>query len=303
MRPSLSIDIAGMRLRNPTILASGVLGLSGVMMRRVAESGAGAIVTKSIGLKPRKGYPNPTFVRVVSGYVNAMGLPNPGIKEFLKELLIASEGGVPIIVSVFGSSIDEMVSVIERVERVADALELNLSCPHVQKTGLEMGSDPELVTDVVSQARLATRKPMFVKLSPLVSDIAGLARACEKAGADGITAVNTAKAMVIDVEAKMPVLSNKVGGLSGPALKPIALRCVYEVYEAVKIPVIGCGGVTTWRDAVEFLMAGARGVQIGTGIVYKGLKIFKEVIEGIQSYMIKNKVEDVEELVGIAHYR
>jgi len=303
MKPSLSTEIAGLSLSNPTILASGVLGTSGALMRKVAESGAGAIVAKSVGSKPREGCPNPTVAMVVGGYLNAIGLPNPGVDEFVKEILMAREGGVPIIASVFGFSVDDIAKTAKRVGRVADAVELNLSCPHVEGTGLEVGSDPEVVSSIIKEVKKVVDKPVIAKLSPLVADIVGMARSCERAGADAITAVNTMRAMAIDIETKMPVLYNRVGGLSGPALKPIALRCVYEIYDAVRIPVMGCGGISTWRDAVEFVLAGARAVQIGTGIAYRGLKIFDEVQEGMRSYMEKREFEELEELVGLAHSR
>jgi len=302
MSRRLATEVAGLKLANPTILAAGILGLTGSSLRSVVEAGAGAVVTKSVGLKPREGYPNPTVVQVECGLLNAMGLPNPGVRHFGEEIDEVKETGVPIIVSVYGFSSEEFAKVAEAAaEAGADALELNVSCPHVEKTGAEIGQDPRLVAEVVTKVKNRVNKPVFVKLTPNVANIAEIAKAAVEAGADAITAINTVRAMAVEIETTQPLLANKIGGLSGPAIKPIAVRCVYEVYRGVDIPVIGCGGITTWRDAVEFMLAGASAVQIGTAIAFKGLGVFKSVTRGIDAYVKKKGFGNVKEIVGLAH--
>jgi len=240
---SLAVEVAGLKLANPTMLAAGILGMSGLTLKRVIEAGAGAVVTKSLGLKPRSGYSNPTVVQVESGLVNAMGLPNPGIDNFTQELREAGGIGIPVIMSIYAFTPQEFAVVAEKAVRIgADAVELNVSCPHAEKTGAEIGQNLKLVGEAVKTTKRRVKAPVFVKLTPNVADIAELAKAAERSGADAVTAINTVKAMVIDIETGRPVLGNKMGGLSGPAIKPIAVRCIYEIYEAVKIPVIGCGG-------------------------------------------------------------
>jgi len=301
MSRRLATEIAGLKLANPTMLAAGILGLTGFSLRSVVEAGAGAVVTKSLGLKPREGYPNPTVVQVDCGLLNAMGLPNPGVHHFGGEIREVKETGVPVIVSIYGFSSEEFAKVAEvAVEVGADALELNVSCPHVEETGAEIGSNPKLVAEVVKKVKNKADKPVFVKLTPNIANIAKVAKAAVEAGADAITAINTVKAMSIEIETTRPLLANKVGGLSGPAIKPIAVRCVYEIYREVDVPVIGCGGITSWRDAVEFMLAGSSAVQIGTAIAYKGLGIFKSVTRGIDAYIKKKGFGNVKEIVGLA---
>lgn len=302
MSSRLAIEIAGLKLANPTMLASGILGLSGLTLKRVADAGAGAVVTKSVGLEPREGYPNPTVVQAECGLLNAVGLPNPGVQYFSEEIREAKELGVPIIVSVYGFSSEEFAEAARvAVEAGADAIELNVSCPHVEKTGAEIGQSSQLVAEIVKKVKGRVDTPVFVKLTPNVADIAKVAKAAAEAGADAITAINTVRAMIIDVETTRPILANKIGGLSGTAIKPIAVRCVYEVYREVDIPVIGCGGISTWRDAVEFMLAGASAVQIGTAIAFNGLDVFKSVTKGVDAYLKKRGFRSVKEIVGLAH--
>jgi dihydroorotate dehydrogenase (NAD+) catalytic subunit len=295
--------LAGLRLANPTILASGILGYSAETLESIVEGGAGAVVTKSVGLKPRNGYANPTIAQTSGGLINAMGLPNPGIDEFVKEIREAKTAlNVPLIVSVYGFSAEEYATVAKKaVDAGADAIELNVSCPHVRETGSEVGQNPKILAEVVGKVKSVVDKPVFVKLSPNVTSIVEIAEAAVKAGADVLTAINTVKAMAIDTETTMPILSNKIGGLSGPAIKPIAVRCVYEIYEQVKVPIIGCGGITNWRDAVEFLLAGASAVQIGTAVALKGPNVFKAVNQGIDTYLKKKGFKSVDEIVGLSH--
>jgi dihydroorotate dehydrogenase (NAD+) catalytic subunit len=302
MTGRLVVKIAHLKLANPTMLAAGILGMSGLTLKCVAKAGAGAVVTKSLGLKPRSGYSNPTVVQVEDGLVNAMGLPNPGIEYFAQEIQQAKEVKAPMIVSIYAFSPQEFAMTAKKaIELGADGLELNVSCPHAGGTGADIGQNPELVEEVVREVKKTVEKPVFVKLTPNVANIAELAQAAEKAGADAVTAINTVKAMVIDIETAKPILGNKVGGLSGSVIKPIAVRCVYEIYDVVKIPIIGCGGIDTWQDAVEFMQAGASAVQIGTAIATKGLSVFKRVTDGIEAFLKKKKFGSVKDLVGLSH--
>ncbi len=286
------------------MLASGILGYSAQTFKSIVEGGAAAVVTKSVGLKPRKGYANPTVVQTNCGLINAVGLPNPGIEEFVKDIRETRASlKVPVIVSVYGFSAEEYALVAEKaVGAGADAVELNVSCPHVRETGAEIGQKPEVLAEVVRRVKAAVEKPVFVKLSPNVTNIAAIAEAAVKAGADAITAINTVKAMAIDVETTKPILSNRKGGLSGPAIKPLAVRCIYEIYEmGIKKPIIGCGGIASWRDAVEFMLAGAATVQIGTAIATKGPNVFKAITRGIKAYLKRKGFKSVTEIVGLAH--
>jgi dihydroorotate dehydrogenase (NAD+) catalytic subunit len=299
----LSTRLAGLELKNPTILASGILGYSAESLNRVAKGGAGAVVTKSIGIEPRVGYANPTVVQAEAGLINAMGLPNPGIDVYAEEIKFSKTVlRIPLIVSVFGYSADEYATVAKKaVDAGADAVELNVSCPHVKQTGAEIGQNPKLLSEVVQKVKAAVNKPLIVKLSPNVTDITVTARAAVEAGADALTAVNTLKAMAIDVETGRPILSNTKGGLSGPAIKPIALRCVYDIREEFDVPIIGCGGITDWRDAVEFFLAGASAVQVGTAIALEDTEVFQAITKGVEFYLRKKHYRSVKEIVGLAH--
>jgi dihydroorotate dehydrogenase (NAD+) catalytic subunit len=301
----LSISFAGLALTNPTILASGILGYSAESLVRVAKGGAGAVVTKSVGLDPRVGYSNPTVVQVEAGLINAMGLPNPGIDVYAQEIKFSKTIlRVPLIVSVFGYSAEEYALVAKRaVDAGADAVELNVSCPHVKQTGAEIGQNPQLLSDVVQKVKATISKPLIVKLSPSVSDITVLAHSAVEAGADALTVVNTLKAIAIDIETMRPILSNVKGGLSGPAVKPVALRCVYDIHEAYgDVPIIGCGGISDWRDAVEFFLAGASAVQIGTAVAVD-TEIFQTINKGVETYMRRKHFGSVKDIVGFAHHK
>jgi len=295
------MEIAGLKFRNPTMLASGFLGVSGLTLGRAVEAGAGAIVTKSSSLKPREGNPGPTIVELPVGLLNAIGLASPGIVLMKDEIEEAKRSGVPVIVSVFGFSVSDYSKSARFAETYgADAVELNVSCPHVSGVS-EIGQDPKIVAKVTRTVKKAVDIPVFAKLSPNVSNIVEIGRAVERAGADAITAINTIKGMLIDIRVRLPVLSAKIGGLSGPAIKPVAVRCVYELVEKVKLPIIGVGGIMGWEDAVEFFLAGASAVQIGTAILRKDLNVFSEVTEGLASYLKANGFTSVSELVGLAH--
>jgi dihydroorotate dehydrogenase (NAD+) catalytic subunit len=297
----LSTSFAGLELPNPTMLASGVLGYTSASFVRVAKAGAGAIVTKSVGVSPRVGYSNPTLVQAQGGFVNAMGLPNPGIDVFSEEINFSKNLlRVPLIVSVFGYTAEEYVSVASKaVEAGADAVELNVSCPHVKQTGAEIGQNPRLLIEIVENVKSKVSKPVIVKLSPNVNDVAVLAKAAVEAGADALTAVNTLKAMAIDAETQKPILANVFGGLSGSAVKPIALRCVFDIASQFEVPLIGCGGVSSWRDAVEFFLAGACAVQIGSAVA-DDVGVFGSVCRGIEAYLRRKHYSNVKEIVGLA---
>jgi len=298
----LKTNIAGLSLKNPLMNASGFLGLTACSLKRLAEAGLGAVVTKSIGLEARDGNPNPTIVETPCGLLNSMGLPNPGVNEMVQELKRTLKLlKVPLIVSIYGFNPDEYFEVSKRLDELEiSAFEVNVSCPHVEKVG-EIGQKVDTVVEVVRKVKSATKKPVFVKLSPNVSNIVEIAKAAVNAGADAITAINTVKAMVIDIETGKPVLSGKFGGLSGPAMKPIAIRCVYEIYREVDVPIIGCGGVTSWEDVVEFFMAGASAVQVGTAILHEDLNVFKRIIQGLERYLKRKNLKHVGELTGLAH--
>ena len=298
-------SVAGLKLDNPTMLASGILGYSTDSLNRVAKGGAGAVVSKSIGVSPRVGYPNPTVVQSEAGLINAMGLPNPGIDIYIEEIRFAKIIlKVPIIVSVFGYSSDDYAMVAKKASDAgADAVELNVSCPHVKQTGAEIGQSPKLLAEVIETVKASVSKPLFVKLSPNVSDIAITAKAAVEAGADALTAVNTLKALAIDHETMRPILGNIKGGLSGSAIKPVALRCVYDIREVLPdVPIIACGGVTDWQDAVQFILAGASAVQVGTAIALNGPEVFQSINKGVENYVRKKHFRSVKEIVNLAHH-
>jgi dihydroorotate dehydrogenase (NAD+) catalytic subunit len=298
----IKVNIASLELRNPTVLASGIMDEDAGSMQRVFDCGAGAVVTKSIGLKPRVGYPNPTVVELEYGVLNALGLPNPGVECFGEEITRLKDSKVPVIGSVFGADADEFVELGRRMERFGvSALELNLSCPHAKRYGLEVGCDPGLVKGIVSSVKRSVDVPVFPKLSPNVTDVVEIAVACENGGADGVVAVNSVKGMKIDIDTGRPVLSNKTGGYSGKGIKPIGVRCVFEIAENVEIPVIGVGGVTTGEDAVEYFMAGASAVQIGSGVFYRGIDVFGKVCNEIKEWMEEHGFRKLSEIIGVAH--
>ncbi|MDW7775517.1 MAG: dihydroorotate dehydrogenase [Methanosarcinales archaeon] len=297
-RTDLSIELTGLALENPTILAAGVLGTTGSSLKRIANSGAGAVVTKSIGIEPKPGHPNPTMFKLGCGFLNAMGLPNPSFKEFRGELITAREGGVPVIASVFGAHPDEFSQIITGLDG-ADAYELNVSCPHASGYGAAVGTDPVLVTEITKAAKQAANAPVWVKLTPNVTDIVEIGEAAQKGGADAVVAINTVRGMAIDIHSGYPILGNRFGGLSGAAIHPVAVKCVYDLYQALDIPVIGVGGIENYQDAVEMMMAGACAVQIGSA-VYDSINIFNEVTAGLARYLADNSME-LDDIIGMAH--
>ncbi len=298
----LRTEIAGVRLRNPTMLASGFLDETGGSLLRLFKAGAGAVVTKSIGPEPREGYANPTVVELESGLLNAVGLPNPGIEEFQHEMMEALAGEAVVIGSVYGKDAAEYAKVASRMEEAgAVAIEMNLSCPHAKGLGTEIAQSEEAVREFTRAVKDAVDVPVFPKLSPNVTDIAAYAVAAEKGGADGVVAINTVKAMAIAPELRMPILANRYGGLSGPAIRPIGVRAVYDIYEKVDIPVIGVGGVDSGMAALEYVMAGARAVQMGTALVTQGFGVFERVTKEMNSVLEDIGFKSVAEAVGAAH--
>lgn len=296
---SLTVNLCGIRLESPFILASGILDENGYTMKRILDEGAAAVVTKSIGLQERTGYMPPVVAETKDGIINAIGLSNPGIEAYGKEIEIALDSGKPIIGSIFGSGPEEFLHLAGRMEDFgATAIELNLSCPHVRGVGQEIGSDPVLVKDIVKSVKGSINIPVFAKLSPNVSDIMTIANAASDA--DGFTLINTLKAMKIDIIARSPVLSNVFGGLSGPAIKPIGVRYVYEVSKETGKPIMGVGGISSIEDALEYIMAGANSVQIGTALSKQGRGIFKSLIREMELFMEKEGYNRIEEMVGVA---
>ncbi|MCX6778379.1 MAG: dihydroorotate dehydrogenase [Candidatus Micrarchaeota archaeon] len=297
---SLATEICGVRMRNPTILASGILGVSGDMLIRAAHGGAGAVTSKSCSLEPRVGHPNPTVIESEGLMMNAIGLSNPGVDEEIRELRRAiKDAGVPVIASVFADRLEEFAAVTSRSsEAWPHLIELNISCPNVEsKIGMPFSCSFETAAKATQLARSSTKLPLIVKLSPNVPDIVSIARAVEDAGADAICAINTVgPGMAIDIQARRPILSNKTGGISGKLIRPIALRCVYQISRAVKIPVIGTGGIENGKDALEMLMCGARAVGVGTAVYSQGPEVFSKINQELENLMKKQGYSKISEI-------
>jgi len=298
----LATNLCGIKLRNPTILASGILGVTKESINRIGTSGAGAVTNKSLCHEPRLGNKNPTMFASEQCFFNAVGLPGQGIDNAVKDFKKLNDLSIPVIGSIFGYKIEQFGLVARKMASLKPAMiEVDISCPHLDY-GMPYDSSPELTAKLTKEVKKKSGKiPVSIKLSPNVHDIKEIAHAAERAGADAITAINTATAMAIDINARKPILANKIGGLSGPALKPIAVRCVYEIYETVKIPIIGTGGITYGKDALEMIMAGSTAIGIGTGIYYRGLNVFKKVCNEMEKWMKKNKVKNLDEIRGCAH--
>ncbi len=299
--PSTETDVGGLRLRNPTLLASGILGETSGSLIRVYNSGAGGVVTKSIGSSPRNGYRNPTIFEFEGGMLNALGLPNPGIRDFVDVITRTKKAGVLTVGSIFGGDAKEFSTLGAAMEGYGvDAIELNLSCPHVEGFGSEVGSNPDLIRSVVGAVKDAVKIPVWAKMTPNVADIAVLASAAEEAGADAIVAINTVRAMAISARLRRPVLSNVYGGLSGHSVKYVGLRAVFEISRNCSVPVVGVGGVYTGEDVAEYLMAGASAVQIGTAVAERGAGVFGSAVAELKEFMKSEGFSSVREMVGIA---
>ncbi len=301
--PDLSTDLGGIQLRNPVLTASGTFGYGTELAPFMDLRRIGGFVAKSLTLEPRHGNPPPRIVETPAGMLNAISLENVGVRAFVEEKLPEIPEGVPVIASVFGTEIESYAEVCKRLAgapKVA-GIEVNASCPHVKSGGIEFGQNPAVLGQLIRAVRRATPLPLLVKLSPNVTSIAEMARVCEGEGADGIAAINTLAALVVDVETRKPSLSNGLGGLSGPAIRPVALRMVWQCAQAVQIPVCGIGGICTAEDAIQFLLCGATAVQVGTAN-FLNPTAAAEVAEGIEGYCTRHGVARVSDLVGAVEF-
>jgi len=292
----MSVDIGGIKLKNPVLVSSGTFGFGKEFSSFYDLNLLGAIAVKGITLKPRKGNKPPRIMETPAGILNSVGLENPGLYAFIeKELPFLKKYSVPIIANISGNTIEEYSLMASELNDYVDFIELNVSCPNVKEGGIAFGTKPESVYEVTREVRKITTIPLIVKLSPNVTDIGEMALAAEEAVADCISLINTLMGMAIDIENRKPFFHNIVAGLSGPAIKPIALRMVWQVAQKVSIPVIGMGGISNWRDAIEFIMAGADAVSIGTANFYNPLAPV-EILKGIEEYMIKNNINSTKEI-------
>jgi dihydroorotate dehydrogenase (NAD+) catalytic subunit len=299
----LETDLCGIRLKNPLIAASGTFGYGDEVSDLLAPDALGGVALKGLTLKPREGNPCPRIAETPSGVLNAVGLQNIGVERFLKEKapVLRNRDSV-FLANVAGASVEENCAIVEALDPEAciRMFELNVSCPNVAHGGMAFGTDAGCLAELVAAVRKRTRKPLIVKLSPNVTDIAVMAKVCEDGGADAVSAINTIHAMVIDTKKRKPLLGNKTGGLSGPAVRPVGVRAVWQIFRAVKIPVVGLGGVMTANDALEYILAGATAFQVGTAL-FSGLDAVSRILSGLKEYMEENSVKSLAELVGAAH--
>ena len=300
----LECEICQVKLKNPLMLAAGIMGSNDSSLNWILRSGAGAVICKSFSKEANPGYHNPTTVEVTGGILNAIGLSSPGVDVFKQEL----EQVEPLpdqasIASIYGATPEEFSSLAMDVEDLVSMIELNVSCPHAMEGyGASIGEDPVLTSKVVSAVCESVDIPVIVKLTPNVTDIRVIAKSAEEAGADCLSLINSlGPGMKIDIVTGRPILKNQFGGMSGPAIKPIAVRCVYDVYQTVDIPVIGVGGISNYEDVVEFLYAGASAVQIGTSIMNEGVEIFSKISEGLEAFMNEYNFNSISEMVGYGH--
>lgn len=305
--PSLSINLAGIQLVNPLILASGFLGTDPYLLARVARTPIGAVTTKSCCLLPRPGHENPTVLAWEHGVINAVGLTNPGVAEEVKHISVLKRllqpPSVRIIASFFGATAKEFVQVAQTLSSAQpDFLEANLSCPNTEADlGRPFATDVRATSQVVKAIKRVTAIPLIVKLSPNVTDIQAVAAAAQAAGADIICAINTVTGLVLDPQSGKPILTNKTGGISGPAIKPIALRCVYQIAQVCQLPLIGMGGISSGTDAAEMIMVGATAVGIGTAIHYHGLSVFAKITRQLRHFMAQHHYQSLADFKGLAH--
>ena len=297
---NLSVEIGRLRLRNPVMTASGTFGYGEEYAPYVDLSRLGAIVVKGLSLKPRMGNPPLRIVETPCGMLNAVGLQNVGVNAFIREKLpFLSQFDLPVIANIFGESVEEYGKVAEILSQASGdhGLEVNISCPNVKKGGIAFGANPDMAADVTRRVKASTDLPVIVKLTPNVTDITKIAESVEAAGADAISLINTITGMSVDIERRVPHLRNITGGLSGPAIKPVALRMVWQVIQRVSVPVIGLGGIMTARDALEFLIVGARAVQVGTAhFIHPHAAI--DILEGIEDYLEQHQFDDINQLIG-----
>ncbi|MHA1286642.1 MAG: dihydroorotate dehydrogenase [Candidatus Thorarchaeota archaeon] len=279
-------------------LASGVLGVTASTMLRALNSGADAVVTKAIGLKPRKGHNGPVLAASHGGLLNAVGLTNPGIDAFEEEMQILRNAKTSVVMSIFADSSEEIAVLAEKASTLGpSAIELNLSCPHAEIS--QISHSPTITSEYVRAVKEVVNIPVFAKLTPNATDYISVGKAAQDAGADAIVAINTVRAMKIDILQQRPVLGNRAGGLSGPPIFPIAVRCVYDLHNALSIPIIGVGGVSTWEDAVEMHLAGASAIQIGTAVM-EDIEVFSKIKNGVNTYLKDTGQKSVDDIVGLA---
>lgn len=292
----ISVNIAGIKMKNPVITASGTFGFGKEYGEYYDLSKLGGIAVKGLTLKPREGNKPPRIAETPAGILNSVGLQNPGVESFLKqELPLLRRYDTAVIANIGGNTVEEYCTIAEVLGDSVDGIELNISCPNVKEGCAAFGTNPESVLNITESVKKYCKVPLIVKLSPNVTDIKEIAAAAEAGGADGISLINTLLGMAIDINTRKPVLANTVGGLSGPAIKPLAVRMVWQVSQTVKIPVIGMGGISTWEDAIEFILAGADAVAVGTANFINPYAPL-EIIEGIKEYMIKNNINDIKSL-------
>jgi dihydroorotate dehydrogenase (NAD+) catalytic subunit len=299
-KPNIQVNIGGVKLRNPVMTASGTFGYASEFEELIDLNRLGAIIVKGLSLEPSRGNPPPRIVETPCGMLNAIGLENLGLEAFLKEKLpFLKMIDTPVLVNIYGKNIAdyaELASRLEDIEKIA-GIELNISCPNVKSGGAAFGAFPESAAQVVRAVRKSTTRPLMVKLSPNVTDITEIARSVEGEGADSISLINTITGMAIDIETRRPKLASITGGLSGPAIRPVALRMVWQVAQVVKVPVIGVGGIMTAKDAMEFLMAGAVAIQVGTAnFINPNATI--DIIEGIEAFLMERNISDIADIVG-----
>ncbi len=300
MKPDLSVTLGSIKLKNPVMTASGTFGYGPEFADYLDLNSLGGIITKGLSLKPRAGNPTPRIVETCGGMLNAIGLQNVGIDEFIeKKVPFYRTIDAKVVANFFGTTIDEYAELAGRLDVIPEVagLEVNISCPNVKQGGIVFGTDPNAAAAVVSAVRACTTKTVIVKLSPNVTDIVAMAEACVAAGADVLSVINTITAMAIDLKTRRPVLANITGGLSGPAIKPIALRMVWQVARAVKVPIIGIGGIMTATDALEFLLAGATAVQVGTAS-FLDPGAAGRIVQEMEAYLVSEGISDVKELIG-----
>ncbi|MCL6589216.1 MAG: dihydroorotate dehydrogenase [Firmicutes bacterium] len=301
--PSMAIEIGGLKLKNPLLPASGTYGYGREYAPLIAPDLFGAVVTKGVSLEPWPGNKPPRIVETPAGMLNAIGLQNPGVDSFIKEAIpFLRQCHTPVIVNIVGKTTAEYARVAEILSGYPEisGFELNISCPNVKEGGIAFGTDPKMAFEVTKMVRAVTKLPLIVKLSPNVTDITTIACKVEEAGADCISLVNTLLGMAIDLNKKRPVLGNTFGGLSGPAIKPVALRMLWQTYQKVSIPLIGMGGIVSAADALEFIMAGATAVAVGTGI-FKNPGLPEKIIAGIRDYLVEEEIFNIADIRGIAH--
>jgi len=299
----MTVSLGGLQLKNPVCTASGTFGYGQEYEDVFDPALLGAVIVKGTTLEARSGNPPQRIVETPAGMLNAIGLENPGVDVFIEQYMPElRERGVTVVANIAGNTVEEYAELARRLDSVEGiaALELNISCPNVKKGGLQFGTDPDMVYQVVHMVRRNTHLPVIPKLSPNVTDIVAIAQAAQTGGADALSMINTLMGMAVDIERRRPTLANVFGGLSGPAIKPVALRMIYQVYQQVKLPILGGGGIISTRDALEFLMVGASAVSIGTGI-FVNPYLPCQVIDGLQEYAMQHGIARITELVGIAH--